>query len=59
MPSYSAQKLPALPANVRSAPQVRKTPKTLPAQMQEPSVRVNLPDRTAKLINLRGKKNAR
>lgn len=60
MPTVRNTKLPELPAGIRNPLPVAQTPKTLPAKWQQPSVKVNLPDRTAKFINLggRGKKRA-
>lgn len=56
MPTSRNTKLPELPVGVRNPLPLRQTTKQFPPKFQEPSVRVNLPDRTAKLTNTWGKK---
>lgn len=50
MPSYTAPKLPSLPASVVNAPKVAQTKKSFPVGYQE--VKPNLVDSTAKFIQL-------
>lgn len=60
VPTTRNTTLPQLPAGIRNPLPLVKAPKSLPTNFQQPPVRVNLPDRSAKLINLGGRgKNAK